>query len=70
MDSLTVGFAMALTHTNVSALAAVNGVTCALLSLAGILLGERVGETFPAQSKIAAGLVLILVGLRALVVHP
>lgn len=70
MDSLTVGFAMALTHANVAALSAVNGAVCGLLSVTGILLGERVGETFPSQSKIAAGLVLIFLGLRALVAHP
>ena len=70
MDSLTVGFALALTRSNVAALSAANGAVCLLLSIAGILLGERVGKTFPAQSKMVAGLVLILVGLRALLAHP
>jgi len=70
VDSLTVGFAMALAHANAVALAMVNGTVCGLLSLAGILAGERLGETFPAQSKIVAGVVLIAVGLRALLAHP
>ena len=70
VDSLAVGFALALTHANVAALSAVNGAVCLLLSTAGLLLGERAGERFPTQSKIAAGLVLIVVGLRALLVHP
>lgn len=70
VDSLTVGFAMALAHANVGALALINGTICALLSYAGLVAGERLGENFPSQSKIAAGLVLIAVGLRALLVHP
>lgn len=71
VDSLTVGFAMALVHANVVALALINGSICGLLSYAGVLAGERIGENFPSQSKIAAGIVLIIVGLRALAAaHP
>jgi putative Mn2+ efflux pump MntP len=71
VDSLSVGFAMALTHANVVALAAVNGTVCLVLSLAAMVTGERIGENFPSQSRFVAGLVLIAVGLRALLtVHP
>lgn len=70
VDSLTAGVALALSHTNVVALALINGGVCALLSLGGMVLGERVGESFPSQSKVAAGIVLIVVGLRALALHP
>ncbi|MBV8584188.1 MAG: manganese efflux pump [Candidatus Eremiobacteraeota bacterium] len=66
MDSLAVGFAMALAHANVLALATINGGVCAVLSLVGIVAGERIGTSFPSQSRFVAGLVLIAVGLRAL----
>lgn len=69
VDSLSVGFALALTNVNVDELSAVNGVVCASLSLAGIAVGERIGHRFPTQSKIVAGIVLIAVGLRTLLVH-
>lgn len=70
VDSLTAGFAMALAHANVVTLAFTNGAICGLLSLAGILAGERLGENFPSQGKIAAGIVLIVSGLRVLLAHP
>lgn len=69
VDSLTVGFALALTNVNVVELSSVNGIVCAGLSALGILVGERFGKNFPAQSKIVAGIVLIALGLRTLLVH-
>jgi manganese efflux pump family protein len=69
VDSLSVGFALALTNVNVVVLSTVNGAVCAALSLFAILVGERFGKNFPAQSKIVAGIVLIALGLRTLLVH-
>lgn len=69
VDSLTIGFALALTSVNVVALSTINGVACAALSLLGLLMGEKFGKNFPAQSKIVAGIVLIALGLRTLLVH-
>ena len=69
VDSLSVGFALALAHANVVALALVNGGVCGALSLAGVILGERLGESFPTQGKVVAGIVLIASGLRVLVAH-
>lgn len=69
VDSLSIGFALALTSVNVVAFSTINGTVCATLSLVGILVGERVGKNFPAHSKIVAGIVLIALGFRALLVH-
>jgi putative Mn2+ efflux pump MntP len=69
VDSLTVGFAMALAHAGVAALAILNGAICFGLSLAGFVGGQRIGHMFPFQSKIAAGILLIAVGVRALLQH-
>jgi manganese efflux pump family protein len=69
VDSLSVGFALALTNANLAALSAVNGAVCATLSLLGLLIGQSVGPNFRVQSKIAAGVVLIAVGVRTLLVH-
>jgi putative Mn2+ efflux pump MntP len=69
VDSLSVGFALALTNVDVLALSTLNGAVCAALSLVGLLVGERIGQNFRTQSKIVAGIVLIALGLRALLVH-
>ncbi|HTU80716.1 MAG TPA: manganese efflux pump [Candidatus Acidoferrales bacterium] len=65
-DSLAVGFALGLAHTDVVALGAINGTICATLSLAGMLVGDRLGRGFPRHSKVAAGIVLIGIGVHAL----
>ena len=69
VDSLSVGFGLALANVNVVELSTINGAVCAGLSLVGLFVGERFGKNFPAQSKFVAGIVLIALGLRTLLVH-
>ena len=45
-------------------------MVASVLSLAGCLLGARIGERAGGKLEILGGLVLILVGLKIVVEHP
>jgi putative Mn2+ efflux pump MntP len=49
--------------------AVVIGVITALLSYAGIYLGNRLGEKFGKRMEIVGGIILIGIGLRVLLSH-
>jgi putative Mn2+ efflux pump MntP len=69
VDSLAVGFGLAMVRINILQTSGVIGAVTACLSLAGMLFGGQLGRALGRRSKFAAGLVLMLVGLRALAVH-
>ncbi|MDO4567576.1 MAG: manganese efflux pump MntP family protein [Clostridia bacterium] len=45
------------------------GVVAFALSFAGALLGKKLGELFQKRSKLIAGIVLVLIGVRILLEH-
>ena len=45
------------------------GLTTFVLSLAGVLLGNKFGNKFQAKAEIAGGIVLILLGIKILLEH-
>lgn len=66
IDAFAVGLSMAMLHVNVFYPSAVIGVVTALLSLAGLLLGSRLGTRFGKRMEIVGGLLLNGIGLRVL----
>ena len=66
-DALAVGFGLALVRVNIVEAAAVIGSVTGVVSLVGILVGHPVGRSLGALGHVAAGLVLMLVGVHALV---
>jgi putative Mn2+ efflux pump MntP len=69
VDSLAVGFGLAMTDANIAVAAALIGLVTAVLTLAGVVLGKRLGPRLGAQSKVIAGIVLVVLGLRMLLPH-
>lgn len=70
IDALAVGVSMAFMNVDILQSAAVIGVVTFGLSVAGGLLGRRLGGLFQKRAEILGGLVLIGIGLKILLVNP
>ena len=69
IDALAVGFSLALLHHDVVAPILVIGGVTFVVSLAGVLIGDRFGHLFESKVEIAGGLVLIGIGVKILIEH-
>ncbi len=69
LDALAVGFSFACLEVSVWLPAVIIGVVAAVFSLAGCLLGGRLGHAVGRRMEALGGLVLILVGIRILWEH-
>ncbi|MGC2401077.1 MAG: manganese efflux pump [Acidobacteriaceae bacterium] len=67
LDSLVVGFGLAMVHVSILEASTVLGAVGGALSLVGILCGKRLGHALGRHSRLAGGLTLIVIGVRALV---
>jgi len=66
VDSLAVGFGLAMIHINILQASGIIGVVTASVSFAGMLFGGQVGQALGRHSKLSGGLVLLCIGVRAL----
>ena len=66
IDSLVVGFGLAMTHINILHASGIIGAVTVFVSFAGMLLGGQLGQALGRHSKLSGGLVLMLIGVRAL----
>lgn len=69
IDALMTGVSMALINTPVLPAAVLIGVMAFLLSLAGGLMGRRLGVLFQQRAELAGGIVLIAIGIHILLEH-
>jgi manganese efflux pump family protein len=69
IDALAVGLSLAMLRVSIWQPSIIIGVVTASMSLGGLLLGYRLGETFGKRTEIVGGLVLIGIGLRILISH-
>lgn len=69
IDALAVGFSLAMLRVPVAFPALVIGIVTFALSLAGLFIGNRLGEKLGQRMEILGGVILIFIGLRILVVH-
>ena len=69
IDALAVGLSLAILQVNVVLPSIVIGVVAATLSLAGLLLGHKLGAIFGKRTEVLGGLILIAIGLRVLTEH-
>ena len=67
IDSLVVGFGLAMIHVDILQAALVIGAITVIVSSAGMLFGAQLGRTFARHSKFSGGLVLVLIGVSELV---
>jgi len=69
IDALAVGLSLAMLDVPVILPAIIIGLVTFSLSLAGLLLGGRLGARFGERVEILGGLLLIGIGLRILIAH-
>ena len=69
IDALAVGLSLALLEVNVFWSALLIGGVSAMLSLAGLLLGNQLGLRFGKSMEILGGIILIGIGLRVVITH-
>jgi putative Mn2+ efflux pump MntP len=67
VDSLVVGFGLAMIHINILQSIGIIGAVTGFVSFAGLLFGGHLGHALGRHSKLSGGLVLMLIGVHALV---
>jgi putative Mn2+ efflux pump MntP len=66
VDSLVVGFGLAMIHIDILQASGIIGVVTASVSFAGMLFGGQLGQALGRHSKLSGGLVLLCIGVHAL----
>ena len=69
IDALAVGISFSFLQIDIVAAALIIGCTTFVLSLVGVVVGNRFGARFEKPSQIAGGIVLIAIGLKRLLEH-
>lgn len=69
IDALVVGVTFAFLDISIVPAVSLIGIVTAVLSVAGVYLGHRVGMRFQSCAAAAGGTVLILLGLKILIQH-
>jgi putative Mn2+ efflux pump MntP len=69
IDALAVGVSFAFLKTNIFSAIAVIGLTTFVLSLVGVLIGNRFGEKYKDKATLAGGIILIAIGTKILLEH-
>lgn len=69
IDALAVGISFSFLQIDIVAAALIIGCTTFVLSLVGVVVGNRFGARFEKPSQVAGGIVLIAIGLKILLEH-
>lgn len=69
IDALAVGLSLAMIKGNVFNTTLIIALTSLLLTIAGYLLGNRLGERFGRRMELLGGILLIGIGIRIVVSH-
>ena len=69
IDALAVGISFAFLNTDIWWAVLIIGITTALFSIVGLLIGKRVGGRFHRRAQILGGVILIVIGVKILIEH-
>jgi manganese efflux pump family protein len=69
IDAFAIGLTLAMLQVNIFYPSLVIGVVTGILSLIGLLVGNRLGLAFGKRMEVIGGVLLILIGLRVLLSH-
>lgn len=69
VDALAVGISFAFLGVSILPSISLIGVTTFLLSLLGVVVGNRFGSRYQKRAEIAGGVILILIGVKILLEH-
>lgn len=69
IDALTIGITFAFFEVNLLLSITIIGVVTFVLSIIGVLIGNKFGDKFQNKAELAGGIILILIGLKVLLEH-
>ncbi len=69
VDALAVGITFAFLKVDIRPAVVLIGCTTFVLSLLGVLIGNRFGSRYQQKAEVAGGVILILIGLKILLEH-
>ena len=69
IDALAVGVSLAFVQADIWLSVTIIGITTALFSIVGLLIGKEVGDRFHRRAQILGGVILIAIGLKILIEH-
>ncbi len=69
IDALAVGISFAFLQVNIWSAIAIIGCTTFVISMAGVVIGNRFGSRHEDRAELAGGVILILIGCKILLEH-
>ncbi len=69
IDALAVGITFAFLQVNIVSAASIIGITTFILSIIGIVIGNKFGSRYKTKAELAGGIILILIGVKILLEH-
>ncbi len=69
IDAFAVGLSFAVLRVSIVWPVIIIGVVAALMSMLGIYLGNRLGQTFGKRMEVIGGFILVVIGIRVVISH-
>lgn len=69
IDALAVGITFAFLNVNIWSAISIIGVTTFILSLIGVVIGNKFGSKYKSKAELAGGIILVLMGVKILLEH-
>jgi len=69
IDALAVGITFAFLRVSILPAASIIGITTFVLSVLGVVIGNRFGNRYKKKAEVAGGVILILIGIKILLEH-
>ncbi len=69
IDALAVGITFAFLQVSIGAAVSIIGVTTFVLSIVGVVIGNKFGSRYKSKAELAGGIILVLIGLKILLEH-
>lgn len=69
IDALAVGITFAFLQVSIVSSITIIGITTFVLSIIGVMIGNRFGMRFKSKAELAGGIILVLIGLKILLEH-
>lgn len=69
IDALTIGITFAFFDVNLVLAITIIGIITFILSIGGVLIGNKFGDKFQNKAELIGGIILIIIGLKVLLEH-
>jgi manganese efflux pump family protein len=69
IDAFAIGLSFAVLRVSIVGPVIIIGLVAALMSILGVYLGNRLGQTFGKRMEVVGGLILVAIGIRVVISH-